>query len=466
MAGALLGTPGPGITPAPDKVALPTNYITDFSFIDQNLPDLYDTEFRRYGDRSVNSLLRFAGAEMPTNSDLIKWGENGRLHTQYRDCTTASADAADTSVFTVGGGSCNFRVNQTVLLSDNATGAQAKGIVSATTTATFTVEYYKAAGQPTGFNASAAITAFVYGSEFKKGSAGMVGSLDPNSEFFDNKTVIIKDNYEVSGSDMAQVTWLKGSTEEGEQGYYWFLKAKSETRVRFEDYMEMMAIEAEEAEDGSGAEVFLSDNTGGGNAGSEGLFEAVDNGGNVWSGGYPTNLSEFDDGIIDRLDKQGAISENIIFLKRKFGLAIDDMLAAQNSHGVGGTSYGLFDNSEDMALNLGFDGFKRAGYEFYKSDWKYLNHNTLRGGLASGGRNGILVPAGSMSVYDQIMGEKSTVPFLHTKYRESEHTSRKYKTWITGGEAGTDDIDEMKCNFLTERALCVMGRNNFINFED
>ena len=28
------------------------------------------------------------------------------------------------------------------------------------------------------------------------------------------------------------------------------------------------------------------------------------------------------------------------------------MLAAQNSYGAGGTSYGLFDNDEEMALNL------------------------------------------------------------------------------------------------------------------
>ena len=37
-----------------------------------------------------------------------------------------------------------------------------------------------------------------------------------------------------------------------------------------------------------------------------------------------------------------------------------------------GASYGLFDNDVDMALNLGFSGFRR-GYDFYKTDWKYLN---------------------------------------------------------------------------------------------
>jgi hypothetical protein len=82
------------------------------------------------------------------------------------------------------------------------------------------------------------------------------------------------------------------------------------------------------------------------------------------------------------------------------------MLAAQNSYGAGGTSYGLFENDKEMALNLGFTGFRR-GYDFYKSDWKYLNDPTMRGGLptsaGSGKVSGLLVPAGSTTVYDQIL---------------------------------------------------------------
>ena len=117
------------------------------------------------------------------------------------------------------------------------------------------------------------------------------------------------------------------------------------------------------------------------NAGSEGIFYAVENRGNVWSGGIPSTLADFDS-IIGRLDKQGAIEENVLFVNREMSFDIDDMLAAQNSYGAGGTSYGLFDNDEQMALNLGFTGFRR-GYDFYKSDWKYLNDPTMRGDLTN-----------------------------------------------------------------------------------
>ena len=107
--------------------------------------------------------------------------------------------------------------------------------------------------------------------------------------------------------------------------------------------------------------------------GSDGVFYVVGNRGNVWGGGNPQTLSQFDS-IIQRLDKQGSIEENVIFVNREFSFDIDDMLAAQNSYGAGGTSYGLFDNDKDMALNLGFTGFRR-GYDFYKSDWKYLKRS-------------------------------------------------------------------------------------------
>jgi len=146
------------------------------------------------------------------------------------------------------------------------------------------------------------------------------------------------------------------------------------------------------------------------------------------------------------------------------------MLAAQNSYGAGGTSYGLFDNDKDMALNLGFTGFRR-GYDFYKSDWKYLNDPTMRGGLstaatATGTVTGLLVPAGSTTVYDQIMGKNAKRPFLHVRFRASETEDRRYKTWITGsaGGAQTSDLDAMEVNFLSERCVCTLGANNFVLF--
>lgn len=477
---AVDATPGYDLQPSATQIPTATNYITNFDFLNQYLPDTYEKEFERYGNRTIASFLRMVGAEMPSNSDLIKWAEQGRLHTKYVDVGTGASAADNTATFQVndnlspagstagalGTPEIAIRVGQTVMIVQNDGSGSNKAVVTAVPTATtFTVAFYEAGGLVTAGTAvgNPDVTVFIYGSEFQKGTAGMQGSLEADDMIFDNSPIILKDKYAVSGSDMAQIGWVEVTTENGANGYLWYLKSEHETRLRFDDYLETAMIEAVPAEAASGA-------IGASYKGSEGIFYVVENRGNVWSGGNPVALADFD-AIISRLDKQGSIEENVIFLDRQFGFDIDDMLAAQNSHGAGGTSYGLFDNDEEMALNLGFTGFRR-GYDFYKSDWKYLNDPTMRGGLPTGagsGRvNGLLVPAGSTTVYDQILGKNAKRPFLHVRYRASETEDRRYKTWITGsaGGARTSDLDAMEVNFLSERAVCTLGANNFFLFQE
>ncbi|QDP61289.1 MAG: putative structural protein [Prokaryotic dsDNA virus sp.] len=475
MAGQVLGTPGFDLQPSAERVATSQNYITNFDFLNQYLPDTYEKEFERYGNRTVSAFLRLVGAEMPSMSDQVTWAEQGRLHTKYVNCASNQAAAQDAATITVndalvpGSGQIAVRQGQTVFISDNAGGGFNKGLVTGVDYAagTFDVAYYEGGGQV--FGNTAVLTVFIYGSEFRKGTTGMTESLEADDVFFNNSPIIIRDLYEVSGSDMAQIGWVEISTEDGGTGYLWYLKSEHETRLRFDDYLETAMIEAVPAEGGSGVAA-LTSATNVGNKGSEGIFYVVGQRGNVWSGGNPTALADWD-AVISRLDKQGAIEENVVFVDRDFGFDIDDMLAAQNSYGAGGTSYGLFDNDEEMALNLGFTGFRR-GYDFYKTDWKYLNDPTMRGGLptgASSGRvNGLLVPAGSTSVYDQILGKNAKRPFLHVRYRASQSEDRRYKTWITGsaGGARTSDLDAMQVNFLSERCVCTLGANNFFLFQE
>ena len=474
---AVSAIPGFDLQPSAQRVPVKSNYITNFDFLNQYLPDTYEKEFERYGNRTIASFLRMVGAEMPSNSDLIKWAEQGRLHTKYTKVTTPALVNADNATFTVADvlnpafvnaatGSIAIRVGQTVFISDNAGAGSGKAIVTAVDYAlkTFDVAFYAAGGL---FVAGAAKTfsVFIYGSEFRKGTEGMAGSLEADDFIFENSPIIIKDKYAVSGSDMAQIGWVEVTTENGASGYLWYLKSEHETRLRFDDYLETAMIEAVPAEAASGAIATTGDV---GNKGSDGIFYVVENRGNIWGAGNPTSLAEWDS-LISRLDKQGAIEENVVFVDRDFSFDIDDMLAAQNSYGAGGSSYGLFDNDKDMALNLGFTGFRR-GYDFYKSDWKYLNDPTMRGGLpttaGSGRVNGLLVPAGSTSVYDQILGQNAKRPFLHVRYRASETEDRRYKTWITGsaGGAETSSLDAMEVHFLSERAVCTLGANNFFLF--
>ncbi len=474
---AVNAVPGFDLQPSSEQVLLQTNYITNFDFLNQYLPDTYEKEFERYGNRTVASFLRMVGAEMPSNSDLIKWAEQGRLHTKYTDVESGAAAGSATATLTIndvlvpGSGSIAIRVGQTIMLSDSTAAStnSNKALVTGVDTANGTIDvaYYEAAGQSMAINVKCSL--FIYGSEFQKGAVGMQGQLEADDFIFENSPIIIKDHYAVSGSDMAQIGWIEVTTENGATGFLWYLKSEHETRLRFEDYLETAMVEAVPAEGGSGvAAIAQGVASGVGNKGSEGLFYVIEERGNVWSGGNPTALTDFD-AIIQRLDKQGSIEENVLFVNREFGFDMDDMLAGLNGYVPGGASnaasFGLFDNDQEMALNLGFSGFRR-GYDFYKTDWKYLNDPTMRGDIVGGAINGVLVPAGSTTVYDQVLGKNAKRPFLHVRYRASETEDRRYKTWITGsaGGAATSDLDAMEVNFLSERALCTLGANNFFIF--
>jgi hypothetical protein len=98
---------------------------------------------------------------------------------------------------------------------------------------------------------------------------------------------------------------------------------------------------------------------------------------------------------------------------------------ASTAPGVG-ASFGLFNNEAEMALNLGFSGFRRGSYDFYKTDWKYLNDAATRG--LTDDVEGILVPAGTSTVYDQMLGQNIRRPFLHVRYRASEADDRRMKS--------------------------------------
>ena len=201
--------------------------------------------------------------------------------------------------------------------------------------------------------------------------------------------------------------------------------------------------------------------------GSDGLFSALEDRGLVYSDqdfGGSDGLADFDV-ILQELDKQGSIEENMMFLNRSASLGLDNMLASVNSAYATGSSYGVFNNSSEMALNLGFSGFRRGSYDFYKTDWKYLNDATTRGLV--GDIEGVLVPAGTSTVYDQQLGQNISRPFLHVRYRASEADDRKMKSWITGSFGGnfTSDDDAMNVHFLSERCLCVQAANNFVLFK-
>ena len=496
-------TPGSSLNsvPSPQRQVLNTNYLdlsTSAGWGQQYVPDLMEKEADVFGSRTISGFLAQVGAEEAMTADQVIWSEQSRLHLSYKGTVDVDGDISggdNKGLFTVVSdidGNTNgvngfavadhgVRVNDVVLLAYNNTICRA--IVSQVAAGTNGKVELRAFGTDTlpGSDASGtAATLLVIGSEFAKGvDYGNVGSLsssrtsnEPTFKTFSNKPIIIKDYYSISGSDASRIGWVEVSTEGGQGGFLWYLKAESETRLRFADYLEMMMLESIDGVPGTDNVDNLlgvpGSNTGA--TGTQGLFDAIEKRGNITSGvtgvNAATDLAEFD-AILAEFDNQGAIEENMFFVNRATSLAIDDMLASMNSYGAGGTSYGVFDNSEDMALNLGFSGFRRGSYDFYKSDFRYLNDKATRGGIntAAGTEaiRGVVIPAGTSSVYDGNVGTTMRRPFLHVRFRSSATDDRRMKTWVTGSVgAATSALDVMELHMLSERCLITQGANNFM----
>ena len=502
-------------TPASIQQATASNYLdlattANQGWAQQYLPDLMEAEAEVFGNRTISGFLSQVGAEESMTADQVVWSEQGRLHLSYKGNVKTGQAAGGTIVSggileithdidgnAITAGDDGIRVNDTVIV------ASASGVVKALVTevdvvagevevAPYGVASLNAAGITE--DGGQAVTILVYGSEFMKGrsyntnadvgnngtATDRRGANEPTFKSFMNKPIILKDYYEVSGSDASRIGWVEVSAEDGQSGYLWYLKAESDTRARFTDYLEMAMLEGKmggAANAGATGHPVVSaadltddafDLASGTGTGTQGLFDAVETRGNASSGIVPGGgvLGDFD-AILAEFDKQGAIEENMLFCNRSTSLAIDDMLASMNSYGAGGTSYGVFDNSEDMALNLGFSGFRRGSYDFYKSDFRYLNDKATRGSIndtyTPSSIRGIFIPAGVSSVYDQQLGKNMKRPFLHVRYRASATDDRKMKTWTTGSVgAATSALDAMQIHMLSERCLITQGANNFM----
>ena len=508
-----ISNPGPGhalvadfpgqlnSVPASKKAALSSNYI-DFTadgngWGQQFLPDLMEKEAEVFGNRTISGFLSQVGAEEAMQSDQVIWTEQGRLHLSYTGTFDTNIAAQTFTITHDIDGNAMAADEHGVRINDMCIVATAEGTIKmhviAVTNNALTMRAYEvatvdAAAAFSDTGPSEPATLLVIGSEYIKGTRGQggtasstdgYGNVKPTHQSFSNKPIILKDYYEISGSDASQVGWVEVTGESGVGGYLWYLKAEGETRMRFADYLEMSMLESVKGVTTGSSQSGL-DGTSATNSsefpaasapfGTEGLFAAIETRGNVTTGitgvNAATDLAEFD-AILAEFDNQGAIEENMMFVNRSTSLAMDDMLASMNSYGAGGTSYGVFDNEEDMALNLGFSGFRRGSYDFYKSDFRYLNDKATRGSInardAVAPLRGVIVPAGTSTVYDQMLGKNLKRPFLHVRYRASQTESRKMKTWVTGSVgAVTSDLDAMQVHYLSERCLITQGANNFM----
>ncbi len=451
----------------------PENYVSVDELLQTNkdfvIPELVES----YGDQGITGFLKMTGAiQSGGTNDQVNYYEVGRRHKTfgYNDASIGSgvitlddnvidgADSDDTE---------GLYANDVVM--DSSTGARliVKTRTAGTSVVLARLDGEDAADDDTLVNRSAGGTLILIGNLYGQGTNQPSHFTEADVIKYRNPFMIVKDRYEVSGSQATNIGWV----DVGGGEYRWFMYGEQEARKRFEDRREMMMLFSE-IRDGSadGTADAITSNAKLGTteaAGSEGYFTAVNSRGIVVSNANANPLdsfAEFDD-IILELDKQGAPSEYAMYLNRKQDLAIDDMLASGIATGVTAGlagQFGAFNNDADMAVKLGFKSFTRGGYTFHKHDWKLLNDPTLLG--ASNKFQGAMVPLSQVA--DPRSGAKA--PALAMYYKEANGYSREMEHWVTGGGVlghannGDTGKDVATFHYRSEVALVTRAANQHV----
>jgi hypothetical protein len=355
-----------------------------------------------------------------------------------------------------------LRLNDIVLINgrDRAiVSAISTGELTTAATASATLRTL-ATGGLTASVATAGVQLPIVGNMFAQGTGQNVGYLESDVVKRTNPYMILKEKYEVTGSQATNVGWI----DVGGGDYRWYVKSEMDTRQRFLDKREMMMILGTQVTNTEIATATTADFNGD-IAGTEGYFAAIEDRGIVNSG-YASTLTDLDD-IIKELDKQGGSPEYALYLNRQQDLNLDDLIArglattVTANPTIGGQAFGNYNNAQDAAIKLGFTSFKRGSYTFHKTGWKLLNEPTLLG-MTNQKYYGVAIPM--ISVADPKTGDKA--PALEMNYKATNGYSREMEHWMTGsilGVTNTND-DNLQFNYRSEFNLVTRAANRHVLF--
>lgn len=444
------------------KLATPDKYIALGDFINAvNKPDNRTQLVKTFGNQGITGFLQLVGAvKTAGTADEVQWWEEQRLHPTVNFTTASGSMPASATTFTVpvsgtlATGS-PVRVNDVILWD-----RQQRAIVTNVSTTGITLSNL-ASGNLTAATSGTAYVLPIVGNLYGQGTDQPSQYLESNVVRRTNPYMILKEIFKVTGSQATNIGWV----DVGGGDYRWFIKGESDTRQRFTDKREMMMLLGQKNENASAPSGYGSSVI----SGSEGYFSAIENRGLV-TDGYLSTLVDLDT-IITALDRNGAGPEYALYVDRFQDLALDDLVAK----GVGNnltagvaTQFGAFNNSPNMAIELGFKSFGRGGYTFHKHDWKLLNDPTLLGvpATATGTSNtgngfaGVMIPMAT--VVDPKTGNREFP--LEINYKSTNGVSREMEHWLTGSFMGATNstLDVLQFNYRSEIALVTRAANRHV----
>tara|TARA_R100000951_G_scaffold28632_1_gene24558 strand:+ start:1079 stop:2413 length:1335 start_codon:yes stop_codon:yes gene_type:complete len=429
------------LNPSNTQQATLSNYV---STLNLHKRDVDEQVYARYGAQGITGLLEMMGAKKECTNGTFEHFEESLLH-DYITVTAVNigAKSGDLVLGTTTVAAQPVRPGNVLR---NASGLTLHVSAVAQDGGDVDVTVYNYANANIGNLAGADLKFAIIGTEYTEGS-GQPLTLTPKVTQYTNTTMIIKESFQVSGSEASNVSYVKV-----DGGYLWYLKGEADTYKRFLDYAEMQLVLGKKYSNASAA-------PGGAITGTEGLMDFIDNGGIKGTLDAAITMDDLD-ATIKQLDKFRGSKENALMCGINLSLDIDDIIGAKMGS-ASGASFGTFGNDKDMAVNMGFNSFSRGGYSFHKKTYDLFNHPSLGEGLSLAG-DGIIIPMDSQR--DAKGGDM--IPSLRMRYKAVPGYSREMEHWLTGSAVlanKTNGDDVLNCNYRTERGFEGFGANRFVH---
>jgi hypothetical protein len=471
-------------TPSAAKVVTTENYVSTVDYLSAiHKPDVNEVFVKRYGDQGITGLMAMLGNKRPVaNKEFIHFEEDW-IHQTITIDTDADTKAITggyqiqitISGYTASADHSPIKLNHIIefengqvglVVALSVDGAAFESVPGYTPAAPATPANGLVFAQVLTYDGTATDVAnipgvaIVTGTEFAEGTDQPDG-MTPNVIKYSNTVMIIKESYEVTGSEATNATWMKiVDPGTGKSGWLWYLKGEGDTYRKFDDYMELQMLNGEKVAAGATALAGL------GMRGTEGLIDFAEGGNDI---GFTTSfgVSDFRT-VVVALDKNRGAMENTAWAGLTTSLDVDDNFRDHFGGGTnnGGASFGTFEGGAEKAVQMGFKSFQYGGYTFHKKSYKAFNHTKLLGYTDSGSADSVyrtamlLVPGDSQ--VDPISRE--SVPSLSIRYKEADGYSRELEHWLTGSAVlknKTNGEDKLKCNYRTERGFEGFANNRY-----
>ena len=468
------------------RIATSSNYI---STLDLHKPDRSEDFIKRYGSQNLTGLLEMAGAKAPATQSTFSHYEEEYIHNTIKvnAIPTEAAGAFDikiTAEVDVNGATADnlravVRLNDILMFPDgtlglvvghrthsdgeNATGTSVAGYAvpgapGATSVEMISVTSYDGT-EPSAIAANDILA--IVGNEHAEGT-DQPSSITPQASLYSNNVMIMKESFEVTGSEATNVVYVKVQNADGSEGYLWYLKGENDTYRRFQNYCEMMMLLGEKASDATLAGADFK--------GTQGLLPEIKANGTTLATSAAFVAADLDL-MVKGLDRERGAKENAFYCGIDLSLEVDDAIAGFNAGQVatGGAGNSMFYGNFDMgsAPNMQFTNFSRGGYTFSKSIYDPFSYTGMLGGAnatqdagADYSKIGFTVPMDSRR---DAAGD--AVPSMRIRYKAAGDYSREMEHWFTGGavlQDKTNSVDNLKCHYRTERGLEVFGANRFM----